>query len=605
MNTDTPSSTPTCSRRSRRTSTCAQRGARVRSCSSRSSRAASAATRSSAAATRLVSFEEAERCGEPVVGYLGYDHIAKLEPTVPLPDAGPRPAREPLRRRRRAPALRPRALGVAEVLAGDPERGRCAARRRGAGCPPRRAAAWQARRAASRPGGVRARRRAVPGAHPARRRVPDRALAARRAADDRLARSRSTARCGGSTRRRISSCSSSTGSRSSAPRRRRSSRLEGTRATLNPIAGSTSPAKATPSGCSPREKDRAEHVMLVDLGRNDLSRVCVPGTVEVERFLEPERFSHVTHLVSEVAGELARRRLAVRPAARDVPGRHRLRRAEGAGDADHLRARGLPARAVRGRCSLLAPGRAARRVHRDPHDRPPRRRRATSRPAPGSSPTATRAPSTRNACASSRRSRRAIDLAEAERMILLDRQLRLVHLQPRAPVRRARGRGGRPPQRRDHGRRGGAARALPPRHLPRPRPPRGRGRRLRRSSCASAGRVPTLGVCLGHQAIVQVFGGEVGQARELVHGKATVGRRTTAAASSRACRTTSSRAATTRSPRRRSPTCFEVSATAADGEVMAVRHRELPARRRAVPSRVGADAARPRHRPELPQGVRG
>ena len=44
--------------------------------------------------------------------------------------------------------------------------------------------------------------------------------------------------------------------------------------------------------------------MLVDLGRNDLSRVCVPGSVRVERFLEPERFSHVTHLVSEVAGEL-------------------------------------------------------------------------------------------------------------------------------------------------------------------------------------------------------------------------------------------------------------------------------------------------------------
>jgi anthranilate synthase component 1 len=44
--------------------------------------------------------------------------------------------------------------------------------------------------------------------------------------------------------------------------------------------------------------------MLVDLGRNDLSRVCVPGTVKVERFLEPERFSHVTHLVSEIAGTL-------------------------------------------------------------------------------------------------------------------------------------------------------------------------------------------------------------------------------------------------------------------------------------------------------------
>src|SRR5438128_3800280 len=38
---------------------------------------------------RLVSFEEAEALGEPVVGYLGYDHVAKLEPTVPLPDHGP------------------------------------------------------------------------------------------------------------------------------------------------------------------------------------------------------------------------------------------------------------------------------------------------------------------------------------------------------------------------------------------------------------------------------------------------------------------------------------------------------------------------------------
>ena len=45
--------------------------------------------------------------------------------------------------------------------------------------------------------------------------------------------------------------------------------------------------------------------MLVDLGRNDLSRVCKAGTVKVERFLEPERFSHITHLVSEVGGELA------------------------------------------------------------------------------------------------------------------------------------------------------------------------------------------------------------------------------------------------------------------------------------------------------------
>jgi anthranilate synthase component 1 len=52
-------------------------------------------------------------------------------------------------------------------------------------------------------------------------------------------------------------------------------------------------------------KERAEHVMLVDLGRNDLGRVCVPGSVRVVSFLEIERYSHVLHLVSAVEGELA------------------------------------------------------------------------------------------------------------------------------------------------------------------------------------------------------------------------------------------------------------------------------------------------------------
>ncbi len=53
------------------------------------------------------------------------------------------------------------------------------------------------------------------------------------------------------------------------------------------------------------EKERAEHVMLVDLGRNDLGRVCAPGSVHVVDFFRVERYSHVMHIVSTVTGKLA------------------------------------------------------------------------------------------------------------------------------------------------------------------------------------------------------------------------------------------------------------------------------------------------------------
>src|SRR4051794_19359553 len=91
---------------------------------------------------------------------------------------------------------------------------------------------------------------------------------------------------------------------------------------------------------------------------------------------------------------------------------------------------------------------------------------------------------------------------------------------------------------------------------------------------AFAGRVPVLGVCLGHQAIVNVFGGEVGAAHQLVHGKATDvhhdGRGLfTGLPQDFAAGRYHSLAATS------IPNVLEVSATAADGEVMAVRHREL------------------------------
>ncbi len=91
---------------------------------------------------------------------------------------------------------------------------------------------------------------------------------------------------------------------------------------------------------------------------------------------------------------------------------------------------------------------------------------------------------------------------------------------------------------------------------------------------ALAGRVPVLGVCLGHQAIVRAFGGEIGQARALVHGKSTAvshdgkGIFTGMPEGFEAGRYHSLAAISV-------PEILEVSATAADGEVMAVRHREL------------------------------
>jgi anthranilate synthase component 1 len=86
--------------------------------------------------------------------------------------------------------------------------------------------------------------------------------------------------------------------------------VEGDRMTTHPIAGTR------PRGATPKEdellaeqlqadpKERAEHVMLVDLGRNDLGRVARPGTVRVARYMEVERYSHVLHLVSHVEAKM-------------------------------------------------------------------------------------------------------------------------------------------------------------------------------------------------------------------------------------------------------------------------------------------------------------
>jgi anthranilate synthase component I len=251
---------------------------------------------------RLVALEEAEALGTSVVGYVSYDYAAKLEPTVPLPDDGPQlpessfVAVETLVRFDHG-------AGVAEVLVGDAVD-----------------IADQLGSELADPDAV------VGGEHSTICRFPSQERyeemvticqdhiragdayqivpsqrAERRTSASPLALYRALRRVNpspylflleldglalvGSSPERLVAC-------------------EDGRATVCPIAGTTTPDDGDAERLLSSEKDRAEHVMLVDLGRNDLSRVCRAGTVRVTRFLDVERFSHVSHLVSEVSGEL-------------------------------------------------------------------------------------------------------------------------------------------------------------------------------------------------------------------------------------------------------------------------------------------------------------
>jgi anthranilate synthase component 1 len=256
--------------------------------------------------SRLVDFAEAEACGLPVVGYLGYEHAALLEPTVPLPDAGPG---LPESRFVVAETLVrfDHALGMAEVLCGEPG---AVADLLEEPLEPHLPAVPESR---ARAGSTR--------------RLPS-----RHAYERSVVRAKEHIRAGDAFQIVLSQRAERPTSASALELYRSLRRVnpspylflleldglalvgsspetlvkvEGRSASLNPIAGTTRPGDGEAERLLSSEKERAEHVMLVDLGRNDLSRVCRPGTVKVARFLEPERFSHVTHLVSEVVGELS------------------------------------------------------------------------------------------------------------------------------------------------------------------------------------------------------------------------------------------------------------------------------------------------------------
>ena len=244
---------------------------------------------------------EAEAVAAPVVGFVGYDHVARLEPTVPLPNDGPS---LPESRFVVAETLVrfDHALGVADVLAGDAA---AVASVLAVAVPP--LADGPARPSETRRFGTGAAyERAVVVAKEHIRagdafQIVISQRAERPTSASALALYRALRRVNPSPYHFLLELDGIALVGSSPETL---VKAEGRRASLNPIAGTTVPGPGDAERLLASEKDRAEHVMLVDLGRNDLSRVCRPGTVRVERFLEPERFSHVTHLVSEVTGEL-------------------------------------------------------------------------------------------------------------------------------------------------------------------------------------------------------------------------------------------------------------------------------------------------------------
>ena len=251
--------------------------------------------------SRLCYLAEAEACGEPVVGYLAYDYAARLEPTVPLPAEG---TGLPESRFLVADVLIrfDHVLGTAEMIRGDANAVSSLLAQPAPPLTTSKAKRGSARRTPNQRDyetSVRAAKEHIRAGDAFQIVLSQRAERPTSASALELYRALRRVNPSpylflleldglaliGSSPETLVKC-------------------EGRRAGVNPIAGTTARGDGDAERLLASEKDRAEHVMLVDLGRNDLARVCVPGTVEVEKFLEVERYSHVTHLVSQVAGDL-------------------------------------------------------------------------------------------------------------------------------------------------------------------------------------------------------------------------------------------------------------------------------------------------------------
>ena len=331
--------------------------------------------------------------------FLGYELAAQVEPVLRLPRrAGPRAGR--------AGAALPGGASLRDRASGDVHRDRRSRRTR------RGSTRSLADIAQPRPRC----RRCPHGSRPTRLDEDDpAALPRRRRARPRLPRapatcSRSTSRAAGARastrrsqpaalyaraarapiRRRSPACSRGDGwARGRVPRRSGWCRCAATSCETRPIAGTRPRFAGDDDAARIRElvghpKERAEHVMLIDLERNDLGRVCVPGSVEVDELMTVESYAHVHHIVSNVRGRLRADATpgevirAVFPGG-TITGCPKVRcmqiiaELEGAGP-----------RRLHRRDRLAEPRRRPRPQHPDPQRRAGGRRRCASAPAPAS-----------------------------------------------------------------------------------------------------------------------------------------------------------------------------------------------------------------------------
>lgn len=357
-------------------------------------------------------------------------------------------------------------------------------------------------------------------------------------------------------------------------------RLEGRRVTIHPLAG-TRPRGETPEADAAAEaelcadaKEAAEHLMLVDLGRNDIGRVCEFGSVHVPRLMAVEHCPRVLHLVSDVEGRLrddcdAVDLLRATFPAGTVSGAPKVRAMEIIDELETVRrgvyAGGIGYLSVTGDMDICIAIRSIVLCNRRGYMQAGAGIVADSDPAREYEETHNKA----------RAVLRAVALAKRPTILVLDNFDSFVY----NLVQYVGELGASPCVRRNDSISISEVRALHPAGIiisPGPGRPADAGisipliREL-------AGEIPIFGVCLGHQAIGEAFGGRVSRAGAPVHGKTSLvchdGRTIFNGLSSPF---TAMRYHSLVVERDGLPDCLEVSAWTDDGMIMAMRHRTAP-----------------------------